>query len=400
MTEKQQVIADESQYVLQTYKRPPFVLERGAGMTLYDTEGRAYLDWVSGIAVNALGYGDPDITRAAQDALDAGIIHLSNLYHSAPHTAVARLLCENSFADKVFFCNSGAEANEGALKFARRVSYNNEQPEKRELVCFSGGFHGRTTGALAVTPRDSYQAPFRPLLPGVITAEFNDIDSARAAISPQTAAVIVEPLQGEGGIHAADAAFLRALRASCDEHGAALIFDEVQCGLGRTGTLWAYEQYDVEPDIMTLAKPLAGGLPMGAILVRESIAQHIQPGDHGSTFAGGLLVAKVAEAVLERIRQPSFLANVRDVGAYLGERLAEIHHPSIVAQRGVGLLQGLELNGPAAPIVDACYARGHIITSAGTNILRFVPPLIAERAHVDTLIDALIDILQGAANDA
>ena len=400
MTEKQQVIADESQYVLQTYKRPPFVLERGAGMTLYDTEGRAYLDWVSGIAVNALGYGDPDITRAAQDALAAGIIHLSNLYHSAPHTAVARLLCENSFADKVFFCNSGAEANEGALKFARRVSYNNEQPEKRDLVCFSGGFHGRTTGALALTPRDAYQAPFRPLLPGITTAEFNDIDSARAAIGPQTAAVIVEPLQGEGGIHAADAAFIHALRASCDEHGAALIFDEVQCGLGRTGTLWAYEQYGIEPDIMTLAKPLAGGLPMGAILVRESIAQHIQPGDHGSTFAGGLLVARVAEAVLERIHQPSFLANVRAVGAYLGERLAEIHHPCVVEQRGVGLLQGLELNVPAAPIVDACYAHGQIITSAGANILRFVPPLIAEHAHVDTLINALIDVLQGATSDA
>lgn len=400
MTEKQQVIVDESQYVLQTYKRPPFVLERGAGMTLYDTEGNAYLDWVSGIAVNALGYGDPDIARAAQEALDSGIIHLSNLYHSAPHTAVARLLCENSFADKVFFCNSGAEANEGAIKFARRVPYNNSQPEKHELVCFSGGFHGRTTGVLALTPREAYQAPFRPLLSGVTTAEFNDIDSARAAIGPQTAAVIVEPFQGEGGIHAADQDFLEALRTLCDEHQALLIFDEIQCGLGRAGTLWAYQQFDVEPDIMTLAKPLAGGLPMGAILVRESIAQHIQPGDHGSTFAGGLLVARVAEAVLERIRQPSFLANVRDVGTYLGDRLAEIHHPSVVEQRGVGLLQGLELNIPAAPIVDTCYAHGHIITSAGANILRFVPPLIAERAHVDTLIDTLIDVLQGATQNA
>ena len=377
MTEKQQVIATESQYVLQTYKRPSFVLDRGEGMTLYDTEGNAYLDWVSGIAVNALGYGDRDITRAAQTALDSGIIHLSNLYHSEPHTAVARLLCENSFADKVFFCNSGAE----------------------ELVCFSGAFHGRTTGVLALTPRDAYQAPFRPLLPGVTTAEFNDIDSAKATIGPQTAAVIVEPYQGEGGIHPANQEFLEALRAICDEQQAILIFDEIQCGIGRTGTLWAYQQYGVEPDIMTLAKPLAGGLPMGAILVRESIAQHIQPGDHGSTFAGGLLVARVAEAVLERIRQPEFLDSVREVGTYLGERLAEINLPCVVEQRGIGFLQGLELNIPAAPIVDACYDHGQIITTAGTNILRFVPPLIAEHSQVDSLIETLTEVLQGAAQN-
>lgn len=399
MTEHQQVIADEAQYVLQTYKRPPFVLERGEGMTLYDSEGHAYLDWVSGIAVNALGYGDPDITRAAQEALERGIIHLSNLYHSAPHAAVARLLCENSFADKVFFCNSGAEANEGALKFARRVSHNHKKPEKHELVCFSGGFHGRTTGALALTPRDAYQAPFQPLLPGVKVAEFNDIDSARAAIGPQTAAVIVEPLQGEGGIFPAEAEFLRALREACDEHEAALIFDEIQCGLGRTGALWAYQHYDIEPDIMTLAKPLAGGLPMGAILVRQRIADHIQPGDHGSTFAGGLLVAGVALAVLERIRQPAFLANVREVGDYLGERLAELPHPDIIEQRGIGLLRGLEMKQPAAPLIDAAYERGQIITSAGANILRFVPPLIARRPQVDSLMDALLDVLRGASND-
>ena len=399
MTEKQQVIATESQYVLQTYKRPSFVLDRGEGMTLYDTEGNSYLDWVSGIAVNALGYGDRDITNAAQTALDSGIIHLSNLYHSEPHTAVARLLCENSFADKVFFCNSGAEANEGAIKFARRVSYNNEKPEKNELVCFSGAFHGRTTGVLALTPRDAYQAPFRPLLPGVTTAEFNDIDSALAAIGPQTAAVIVEPYQGEGGIHPANQEFLEALRAICDEQQAILIFDEIQCGIGRTGTLWAYQQYGVEPDIMTLAKPLAGGLPMGAILVRESIAQHIQPGDHGSTFAGGLLVARVAEAVLEKIRQPAFLENVREVGTYLGERLAEINLPCVVEQRGIGFLQGLELNIPAAPIVDACYDHGQIITTAGTNILRFVPPLIAEHSQVDALIESLTEVLQGAVQN-
>ena len=393
MTTQQAVIADEAQYVLPTYRRPNFVLERGEGMTLYDTEGNPYLDWVSGIAVNALGYGDADIAKAAQAALDRGIIHLSNLYHSEPQATLARMLCEISFADKVFFCNSGAEAVEGALKFARRASYSQGQEGKNELVCFSGAFHGRTTGALALTPRKNYQEPFAPLLPGVVVAEFNNIESARAAIGPKTAAVIVEPLQGEGGIHSAEADFLRALRRACDEQGAALIFDEIQCGLGRTGTLWAHEQFAVEPDIMTLAKPLAGGLPMGAILLRDRIAQHIRPGDHGSTFAGGLLVASVAQAVLKRIRQPAFLAQVSEVGRYLGERLAEINHPSIIAQRGMGLLQGLALNRPAAPIVDACYARGQIITSAGAQILRFVPPLIAERAQVNTLIDALNDAL-------
>ncbi|MCY3936222.1 MAG: acetylornithine/succinylornithine family transaminase [Chloroflexi bacterium] len=399
MTGKENVIAAESQYVLQTYKRPPFVLERGEGMTLFDSEGKAYLDWVSGIAVNALGYRDAEITRAAQSALDAGIIHLSNLYHSEAHTTVARLLCEHSFADKVFFCNSGAEANEGAIKFARRVSHNNDQPEKHEILCFSGAFHGRTTGALALTPREAYQAPFRPLLPGVATAQFNDIESAHAAIGPQTAAVIVEPLQGEGGIHPADPAFLKALRTFCDEQDAILIFDEIQCGLGRTGTLWAYESFGVEPDIMTLAKPLAGGLPMGAILLRDHVARHIQAGDHGSTFAGGLLVARVAEAVLERIRQPAFLNHVREVGTYLGDRLAEINLPCVVAQRGSGFLQGLELDSAAAPIVDACYEQGHIITTAGANILRFVPPLIAERSQVDSLIEALTGVLQGATQN-
>ena len=300
----------------------------------------------------------------------------------------------------MFFCNSGAEANEGAVKFARRVPFNRGQEGKHELVCFSGGFHGRTTGVLALTPREAYQAPFRPLMPGVKTADFNDIDSARAAIGPQTAAVIVEPYQGEGGIHPADPDFLAALRSLCDEHEAFLIFDEIQCGLGRTGALWGYQNYGIEPDIMTLAKPLAGGLPMGAILVRESIASNIQPGDHGSTFAGGLLVARVAEAVLERIRQPDFLAQVRDVGNYLGERLAEINAPCIVEQRGIGFLQGLELNIPAGPFVDACYEQGHIITTAGTNILRFVPPLIAERAHVDSLIESLTETLLGANDDA
>ena len=248
-------------------------------------------------------------------------------------------------------------------------------------------------------PRDAYQAPFQPLLPGVKVAEFNDIDSARAAIGPQTAAVIVEPLQGEGGIFPAEAEFLRALREACDEHEAALIFDEIQCGLGRTGALWAYQHYDIEPDIMTLAKPLAGGLPMGAILVRQRIADHIQPGDHGSTFAGGLLVAGVALAVLERIRQPAFLANVRAVGDYLGERLAELPHPDIIEQRGIGLLRGLEMKQPAAPLIDAAYERGQIITSAGANILRFVPPLIARRPQVDSLMDALLDVLRGASND-
>ncbi len=395
---KQTVIDLEQSHVVQSYVRPPFVLERGEGVTLYDTEGNAYLDFVAGIAVNSLGYGDPDVEAAMNQALSKGVLHVSNLYHTAPHAELAALLCEKSFADRVLFCNSGAEANEGAIKFARKAAYEKGKTDKTEIVSFTNAFHGRTMGALAVTPKDKYQKPFAPLMPGAVLAEFNNIDSAKAAIGSKTAGVIVEPVQGEGGVNPATPEFLQAVRDLCNEHDAVLIFDEIQCGLGRTGTLWAYEQYGVTPDIMTLAKPLAAGLPMGAVLCTETVASAIKPGDHGSTFAGGLLVAGVAQTVVNKVSQPDFLAHVQEVGDYLQERLSELNSPLIKEVRGRGLMVGVELTVPAGPLVKEGFNRGLLMVNAGDNVLRFVPPLIIEKQHVDTLVEKLTVILSEAVH--
>jgi acetylornithine/N-succinyldiaminopimelate aminotransferase len=386
------VIQLENEHLVQSYKRPPFVLERGEGVVLYDTEGKAYLDWVAGIAVNALGYGDPELTQVIQQAA-TGLLHTSNLYYTAPQAELAALLCEKSFADRAFFTNSGTEANEGAIKFARKVAHDGGNPEKTEIVCFSHAFHGRTMGSLALTPKEKYQAPFKPLLPGVTVAEYNDIASAEAAISDKTCAVFVEPVQGEGGIYPATTEFLQALRRLCDQHGALLVYDEVQCGVGRTGTLWAYETSGVRPDIMTIAKPLAGGLPVGAILTTEAVASHIHPGDHGTTFGGGPFITSVAKYVVERISQPQFLENVREVGDYLMDRLQEINSPLITEVRGRGLMIGVEFKIDVAPIIEKGYQHGLIMVNAGQNVIRFVPPLVVQKQHVDVLIDKLTAIL-------
>ncbi len=392
LSEAQRIIDLETRHVVHSYNRAPFVLEHGEGVYLYDTEGNRYLDLMAGIAVNALGYGDPELAQVIA-AQAADLIHVCNLYHTAPHAELAARLCELSFADRVFFNNSGSEANETAIKFARKWARQRGGDAKTQIVTFTNAFHGRTTGALAITPREKYQAPFRPLLPDVVTAPFNDITAAMSAIGPQTCAVFVEPVQGEGGIHEADADFLMALRKLCDSYSAALIFDEVQCGMGRTGTLWAHEAAGVTPDIMTLAKPLAGGLPIGAVLVTESIAQAIEPGDHGSTFAGGPLVCRAAQVVLERISQPGFLTHVREVGDYLKESLLALDSPLIKEVRGRGLMFGVELGVEAAQVIQAGYAQGLIMVNAGANVLRLVPPLIIEKHHVDELIDKLDAIL-------
>ncbi len=392
----QEVITLEGRYVLQTYQRSPFVLERGAGCTLYDSQGRAYLDLAAGIAVNALGYGDPELLQAVQ-AQAARLIHVSNLYHTEPHVCLAQMLCERSFADRVFFCNSGAEANEGAIKFARKwakTRFADRADRKVEIVAFEGAFHGRTMGTLALTPRERYQAPFRPLMPGARIARFNDLESAAEAITDDTCAVIVEPVQGEGGIHPADAAFLQGLRALCDRHHALLIFDEVQCGLGRTGTLWAHEPYGVTPDLMTLAKPLGGGLPIGAILMTEDVASVIQPGDHGSTFGANPVACAAAQVVVRRVSDPAFLAEVRAKGAYLMERLQELNSPHICEVRGRGLMVGVEMDIPVAPIIQGGYERGLIMINAGERVLRLVPPLIIERADLDRAVDGIAAILE------
>jgi len=386
-----QLIQDENDHVVQTYKRPPFVIVHGEGSTLFDTEGKAYQDWVAGIAVNALGYNDARLTQAIQAAA-TGLIHTSNLYYTAPQIELANMLVEKSFADRVFFSNTGAEANEGAIKFARKVQYEKGAHDKTEIVCFTGAFHGRTMGAVALTPKEKYQKAFMPLMPGAVLAEFNNLESAKAAIGAKTAGVIIEPIQGEGGVNVATPEFLKGLRELCDQNGAVLIFDEVQCGLGRTGKLWAHEWSGVTPDIMTLAKPLAGGLPIGAILMTNAVANAMHAGEHGTTFGGGPLVTSVAKHVVQRISQPEFLTHVSEVGDYLIERLSEINSPIIKEVRGKGLIVALELTVDVSNIIEKGYEQGLLMVNAGTNVIRFVPPLIIEKSSVDNLVDKLTTI--------
>lgn len=398
--DSQAVIEMEQAHVLGVYGRAPFVLERGQGSTLYDADGKAYLDLVAGIAVNALGYDDPGIKQAIIEATQSGVLHVSNLYHSAPHAQLAKLLCDTSFADRVHFANSGAEANEGAFKFARRYAREKGHEDKFEILAFSNAFHGRLYGALAATPRPKYQDPFKPLMPGVRFAEYNDLESARAQMDDHVCAIIVEPLQGEGGIYVATPEFLGGLRALADEYDALLIFDEVQCGVGRTGTLWGYEAYQadghtIEPDVLTAAKPLAGGLPIGAILMRQKVADAIHKGDHGSTFAGGLLVTHVAEYVINRIAQPDFLAEVQTKGKLLKELLDELNSPHVVEIRGRGLMVGVEMDIDVSPIVNQGYERGLLLVNAGPNVLRFVPPLVITEAEIKHAVATIGEILQG-----
>jgi acetylornithine/N-succinyldiaminopimelate aminotransferase len=394
----EQVIDLEQQYVLQSYKRPPFVLDRGEGAYLYDTEGNRYLDMVGGIAVNALGYRDAGMLQVMREQAER-LLHVSNLYHTQPHAELAKMLVEASFADRVFFCNSGTEAVEGALKFSRKVARaTSENQDKYQIVSFNDAFHGRSMGALATTANAKYREPFLPLIAGVEFGDFNNLESAAALIGPNTAAVIVEPVQGEGGIIPARQEFLEGLRRLCDENDALLIFDEVQCGLGRTGTLWAYEVTGVLPDLMTLAKPLGGGLPIGAVLMTEKVASQISVGDHGSTFAGGPFVTAVAAYVFKRISEPAFLDHVKEVGQEMGEQLSELagEFPIVKEVRGRGLMWGLELDPTVAAgdVVTAGYDQGLLLVSAGHNTIRFVPPLIVQPYHVEELTGKVRQILR------
>jgi len=389
------IIQGEADYIANTYTRPPFMLVHGEGVTLYDTEGNTYLDFVAGIAVNALGYKDPEIVKTLQEGASQ-LLHVSNLYHTAPHVELARQLVEKSFADKVHFSNSGAEANEAAIKFARKLAQVNNDEQRTGFVAFTGSFHGRTMGALALTAREKYQKPFRPLMPGVTLATYNDLDSARQAITEETAAVFCEPVQGEGGINAATAEFLQGLREICDERGALLVFDQVQCGLGRTGDLFSHSFSGIEPDMLTLAKSLGGGLPIGATLMTDKVANALQPGDHGSTFAGGPLVTQLASVVVRRLSDPDMLQHITETGEYLREQLRRIESNHIVDVRGRGLMCALELDTAATPVIDAAYSHGLLVVSAGPNVVRFVPPLIVEKHHIDAMIARLTSALADA----
>ncbi len=387
-------------YVLQTYRRPKFVLERGEGSWLFDDQGRRYLDAVSGIAVNVLGYGDREVVDTLKSAAD-GLIHVSNLYYTAPQAELARSLVSLSFADRVFFCNSGTEAVEAALKFARKFGRSFHGEDKTDIVAFSHSFHGRTMGALSVTATEKYRQPFEPLIPGVTFSPFNEIGPAVDAIGENTCAVIVEPVQGEGGVYPATPEFLQALRQACNKNGALLIFDEVQCGLGRSGTLWAYEQFGVSPDLMTLAKPMAGGLPMGAVLMNQAVADVMVPGDHGSTFAAGPLVCQVAQVILDRVSQPAFLEDVRAKSAQMKEGLQRLKagRKGIREVRGLGLMWGVELTQEAAPVIAAGYEQGLIACAAGPNVVRLLPHLTVSSEEIEEIVDRLEAALNQVEGD-
>ena len=370
--------------LLPVYKRAPMELVRGEGIRLYDAEGREYVDFTSGIAVNALGYSDEGLRNALHEAAD-GLVHVSNLFRTSPGEQLAQRLVDLSFADRVFLCNSGVEANEGAFKFARRWARSVGSPAKHEIVGVRGAFHGRLFASLAATDRPAYRAPFRPLAGGVSIAE-RDLESLAGILSAETtAALVIEPIQGEGGVRVLDAGYLRELRALTRERRIAMLFDEIQCGLGRTGHLFAYERVNVVPDLMTLAKPIAGGLPMGAILMTEAIAATIQPGDHGSTFGGGPFVASVARHVLDRVADPSLLDAVRTNGEWLGASLRDLAARTLRIRdvRGVGYIWGLDVHEPVADVIPRARDEGLLLVGAGDYTLRMLPPLVASRADLD-----------------
>jgi acetylornithine/N-succinyldiaminopimelate aminotransferase len=371
--------------LLNVYRKPPMELVRGTGVELFDAEGKAYLDFVAGIAVNALGYGDAGLERAIREAMEGGLIHVSNLYRSQPGELLAEKLVDRTFADRVFFCNSGAEANEGAFKMARRWARGIGGTPKHEIVALRGSFHGRLFGTLAATDRPQYRAPFRPLAGGISIVE-RDLDELDAVLDRETvAAVIAEPVQGEGGVRVLEAEFLQSLRDMTRERGIVLILDEIQSGYGRTGTFLAHEQAGIEPDLLTVAKPMAGGLPMGAILATEAVAEAMQPGDHGTTFGGGPFVAAVALHVFDRLSDPALLGHVKTNGAWLERKLRQMIEatPRARAVRGMGFMWGIDVVDPAKDVVERALDAGLLICSAGEHTVRLLPPLVMARPDLE-----------------
>jgi len=377
--------------LLGLYRRAPMEFVRGAGVHLYDTEGTAYLDFTSGIAVNALGYDDPGVKHAILEAAETGVIHTSNLYRTAPGEQLAEKLVGASFADRAFFCNSGAEANEGAFKMARKWGRLVGGVAKHEIISLRGAFHGRLFGTVAATDRPQYRNPFRPLAGGIHIHERN-LDELREVISAeQTCAVIIEPIQGEGGVRVIEAAFLKALRELTRERSVLLILDEIQCGYGRTGTVFAYEQVGIEPDLLTIAKPMAAGLPMGAVLLTEAVAHAMQLGDHGTTFGGGPFVAHVANYVFDRISDPALLAHVVEMEHAMCELLAGVQRrsPKVRAVRGRGLIWGVDLTDPAKDVVARALDQRLLLVGAGEHTIRLLPPLVIGRHDLTTGIERL-----------
>lgn len=380
--------------IAKTYKRFPVVITKGSGCSLWDSEGKKYNDFVSGIAVCNLGHAHPKVSEALSKQADI-LLHVSNLYYTEPQIELASLLIQNSFADRVFFCNSGAEANEAAIKLARKYYKDRGEKERYRIVTMEKSFHGRTMATLSATGQDKIRNGFEPILEGFDYIPFNDIDALRKSIGPSTCAVLMEPIQGEGGVRCPNPDYLKAVRNLCNETNVLLIFDEIQTGMGRTGKLFAYEHFGIEPDIMTLAKALANGLPIGAMLAGEDIAEAFGPGAHASTFGGTPIITAASVQVVKVLLEENIIHHCEEMGAYFKERLLGLKHKhgSIVDVRGMGLLLGMKLDREGDTVVNACMEKGFLINCIQGNILRFIPPLIVEKEEIDALVMCLDEVL-------
>lgn len=387
-------IEQSEQYLIHSYNRYPVVLDHGEDVYLFDTEGKKYLDFGGGIAVCALGYSNDFFKNALKDQIDKGI-HFSNYFYSEPLMKAAKGLAKASGMDKVFMANSGTEANEGALKLARKYAIMKGHENRHGIVSMNKAFHGRSMGALSVTGTAKYREPFEPMIGGVTFADYNDLDSVKEAVTENTYAIIVEAIQGEGGIYPADSEFLQGIRDLCKENDILMICDEIQCGMGRSGKMFAYQQYGIQPDIVTMAKGIGNGITVGAIATTSEIAEALVPGDHGTTFGGNPLAATAVAATLEEFEKNDIPAHVTEIGAYLKEKLEKLVEEKEVAKevRGMGLMCGLELSEPAGPYIMKALEQGVIFMSAGANVIRFIPPLVIEKKHVDEMIHILENIL-------
>ena len=393
----EEIIALEQKYLLNTYARYPLVIARGKGVYVYDVDGRRYLDFLSGLGVNALGHAHPRIVKAIREQA-AKVIHVSNLYYNQYQGLLAEKLCTASGLDRAFFSNSGTEAIEGALKMVRAAGHATGGPEKCIVVALENSFHGRTMGALALTGQAKYRQDFDPMLEGVRFVPRNDVEALRNAMDDKVCGIVLEPIQGEGGIQESSSEFLQACRQLADQHQAALIFDEIQCGLGRTGQLFAFQHFGVVPDVVCIAKPIAAGLPLGAFLANQRFAQHITPGKHGTTFGGGPLTCRVALEYLAILEDENLLEQVRRVGGYFSQKLRELVNKFDIAVevRGVGAIQALQLTVPGKPILEGALAKGLLINVTQDTVLRFLPPFLLQEKHVDSGMRILRKLLADA----
>lgn len=389
-----QMIEKSEQYLVHSYNRYPIVLDHGENVYLFDKEGKKYLDFGAGIAVCALGYSDDLYKDALKKQIDKGI-HFSNYFYSEPLMNAAEGLAKATGMDKVFMANSGTEANEGALKLARKYAIMQGNEERHEIISMNKAFHGRSMGALSVTGTAKYREPFEPMIAGVTFADYNNLESVEKAVTDKTYAIIVEAVQGEGGIYPAEPEFIQGIRKICDQHDIMMICDEIQCGMGRSGEMFAYQHYGVQPDIVTMAKGIGNGMTVGAIATKENIAKALVPGDHGTTFGGSPLACAAVVASLQEFENKDIVKHVKTVSEYLDKKLNKLVETKEIVKetRGLGLMRGLELKEPAAPYISKAIEQGVIFMSAGTHVIRFIPPLIIEKQHVDEMIEILERIL-------